>query len=250
VIAVHGLGGHAFNTWTEGGRLWLRDFLPSDLPKARVLTFGYNSGIAFTNSKSTLRDFATILLENIKQHRRRNAKDGTLFVCHSLGGIVFKQALIIAHEKETRYKDILESVAGVVFLATPHKGADVAFWGTLLTKLANFAVAGKIRDDLLAGLKPKSKELGDICSQFVERGMKLQIFSLYERHVTPGIESLVVDEFSAILHLPNETPIPIEADHRGMCKYMSSAGNNYHMVSECIMELVDSLAESPPESRT
>jgi hypothetical protein len=76
VIAVHGLGGHAFNTWTEGGRLWLRDFLPSDLPKARVLTFGYDSGIAFTNSKSTLRDFARSLLESVNQHRRRNAKDG------------------------------------------------------------------------------------------------------------------------------------------------------------------------------
>jgi hypothetical protein len=82
-------------------------------------------------------------------------------------------------------------VAGVIFLGTPHRGADIAYWSKLLAKFANVLSAGKIREDLLKALAPKSTELGTICSQFVERGMRLQIFSLYERHETSGLGSLV-----------------------------------------------------------
>src|SRR5277367_3733735 len=37
IVAVHGLGGDAYKTWThENGKLWLRDFLPDQLPGARI----------------------------------------------------------------------------------------------------------------------------------------------------------------------------------------------------------------------
>ncbi|KAK4108787.1 hypothetical protein N656DRAFT_678377, partial [Canariomyces notabilis] len=54
IIAIHGLGGHPFTTWTANThesdrkgekptRLWLRDFLPKDLPSARIITYEYSS---------------------------------------------------------------------------------------------------------------------------------------------------------------------------------------------------------------
>ncbi|KPA36732.1 hypothetical protein FLAG1_10477, partial [Fusarium langsethiae] len=235
VVAIHGLGGHPYKSWREGEKLWLKDFLPQDVPTARVLTFGYNASIAFTQTNSTIRDFAISLLEELRTFRRRNKEQNRkfIFVCHSLGGIVLKQicrphdlcdnsnflpkALIIAHERESRYAEIEKSVAGVIFLGTPHRGAEVAYWSKFLTKIANVFTAGKTRGDLLRSLAPKSTELGTICSQFVERAVKLQIFSLYERHDFPGLGSLIVDEHSAILHLNNETAIPMETDHRGIC---------------------------------
>ncbi|RYP93795.1 hypothetical protein DL770_000167 [Monosporascus sp. CRB-9-2] len=34
IVAIYGLGGHAFNTWTDkDGHLWLRDSLPARVPK-------------------------------------------------------------------------------------------------------------------------------------------------------------------------------------------------------------------------
>lgn len=58
-------------TWETGDRLWLRDFLPKDLRTARIFTFGYDSGTAFTDSKSRISDFATQLLEKLVQLQRR-----------------------------------------------------------------------------------------------------------------------------------------------------------------------------------
>ena len=70
VIAIHGLGGSAYKTWThENGVLWLRDFAPNEFPGARIYTFGYDSGFAFSKGTGTMRDFAKSLLEAIKLER-------------------------------------------------------------------------------------------------------------------------------------------------------------------------------------
>lgn len=99
--------------------------------------------------------------------------------------------MIIAHEKALRYGGFESAVAGVIFLGTPHRGSEVAYWSKLLAKFAGAFTVGKVREDLLKILEPKSTELWTISSQFVERGMRLQIFSFYERRDTPGLGSLV-----------------------------------------------------------
>jgi hypothetical protein len=95
IVAVHGLGGSLYHTWTEkdSGRLWLRDFLPNDIKDAHIMTFGYNSGLAFTGSTSRIEDFALELLNNLKLRRRRDKtqENPLIFICHSLGGIVVKK---------------------------------------------------------------------------------------------------------------------------------------------------------------
>ncbi len=62
IVAVHGLNGDAFETWSEDGRMWLRDFLPERLQDARIFTFGYDAGVAFTKSMAEVDDFARALL--------------------------------------------------------------------------------------------------------------------------------------------------------------------------------------------
>jgi hypothetical protein len=72
IIAIHGLGGTAFKTWTHSnGKNWLRDFVPSEFPGARVYTFGYDSGFAFSRGTGTVNDFARSFLEAVKLERSR-----------------------------------------------------------------------------------------------------------------------------------------------------------------------------------
>lgn len=75
VVAVHGLGGDSYSTWTRDGTNWIRDLLPSSpyFQNARILTFGYNSA-AFIRpfaSSTTGRTFtfAEALLSDLDDKR-------------------------------------------------------------------------------------------------------------------------------------------------------------------------------------
>ncbi|KAE9373198.1 hypothetical protein N431DRAFT_455990 [Stipitochalara longipes BDJ] len=100
-IAIHGLGGTAYKTWThENGILCLRDIVRNKLPGVRIYTFGYDSGFAFSKGTGTLRDFAKNLLEAIRLERitpeaasqmlGQSLPANEFLVCHSMGGIVAK----------------------------------------------------------------------------------------------------------------------------------------------------------------
>lgn len=45
IVAVHGLGGDSYATWTTEKTLWLRDLLPKSrkFNNARIMTFGYDA---------------------------------------------------------------------------------------------------------------------------------------------------------------------------------------------------------------
>jgi hypothetical protein len=73
IIAIHGLGGTAYKTWTHSnGKLWLRDFAPNEFPGARIYTFGYDSGVAFSRGAGSLNDFARSFLGAIQSERRKD----------------------------------------------------------------------------------------------------------------------------------------------------------------------------------
>lgn len=97
IIALHGLNGDRDHTWTdrETGLNWLshENCLPKDVPHARILTFGYNSKTYFSRAKSDIQDFASELLAAIDTQRLSDTerRRPLLFLCHSLGGLVFKQ---------------------------------------------------------------------------------------------------------------------------------------------------------------
>jgi hypothetical protein len=72
LVAVHGLGGHAFNTWThrKTGTFWLRDLLPDRLPGVRSLVFGYNAKRVHFNAELDLEDVATQLVAGLCRLRQ------------------------------------------------------------------------------------------------------------------------------------------------------------------------------------
>lgn len=79
-MAVHGLNPkdkefHAEETWKSGDKLWLRDFLPEQLPRARILLFGYNSNVGFQSSAAGVREQAINLLNRLWLERQAGYKE-------------------------------------------------------------------------------------------------------------------------------------------------------------------------------
>jgi hypothetical protein len=76
-----------------------------------------------------------------------------VFVCHSLGGLVVKQALRAADGRraygDPEAKAFLDSVKGIVFIATPHTGSIQA---TLLDKLRLIAWPSASTVDLVKNM--------------------------------------------------------------------------------------------------
>ena len=97
IVAVHGLMGHPYTTWTRGkdpnGKAWISDFLPSQLPHARVFSYGYDSNFVHSSSIARIPEFAMNLLAWLKLRRSTESERQRplLFICHSLGGIIVKK---------------------------------------------------------------------------------------------------------------------------------------------------------------
>ncbi|KAI1772491.1 hypothetical protein F4818DRAFT_454019 [Hypoxylon cercidicola] len=235
IIAIHGLMGNSSKTWThKDGTLWLRDTLPSKLPNVKILSYGYRPDI-FGESQNTLVDVARNLLEQLKIARTaQNKRKPIVFVCHDLGGIVFKKSIALAHEQDSMYGDILRSTKHAVFLGAPH-GSEHAMWN-FLHNLAAVSTEG-------TGLEKNVSEFAKINESFIRQSRTMGITSFYETQKTwKGSTSVVVaDATSAKIGLPNEEPISLEEDHFTISK-MKAGGNG--IVEGAVVNIVRRVIQS------
>jgi hypothetical protein len=67
VIAVTGLGGHAFGSWQnrETGQMWLKDFLPKDVTNIRVMSYGYNSSLVGDTVEDSFLDYRKSFIHSV-----------------------------------------------------------------------------------------------------------------------------------------------------------------------------------------
>src|SRR5277367_2444211 len=72
IVAIHGITGDAFSTWThKNGTNWLKDYLPTAFPGARIFTFGYSADVLWTRSTGNINTFARALLNGLVRERRQ-----------------------------------------------------------------------------------------------------------------------------------------------------------------------------------
>lgn len=78
--------------------MWLRDSLPYDLtlqdtnaPMARVMTYGYESSVAQSESFQNLEDLAISFLQTLSTLAPASTTRPVILVAHSLGGLIVKQ---------------------------------------------------------------------------------------------------------------------------------------------------------------
>eukprot|EP01134_Creolimax_fragrantissima_P005235 CFRG5235T1 len=149
IVFVHGLLGGAFFTWRQepssmfhrdtdiaaGETLsWPRDWLPDAFPTSRVISVEYDTQLTdweaicptlpATQRARRLKKRAKVLLKKL---RKAGIGDRpVVWVTHSMGGLLAKSVLVESSGHNNILSDVANNTIGIVFLATPHRGSQLA----------------------------------------------------------------------------------------------------------------------------
>ncbi|KAK4445427.1 hypothetical protein QBC34DRAFT_384225 [Podospora aff. communis PSN243] len=242
IFIVHGLRGGATSSWQhpESGTIWFQHLLPESIrnqtntDSARIWTFGYDAGVAF--QAATIYEQSVALLNRVKDVRKGFENRKIIWVCHSLGGIIVKHALVDA-ALNARYRAIYTGTGGIVFLSTPHQGSGFANFANVIAGVINAVTPGfrVFQRNNFRDLERDSSALFEISSKFSNICTNITIHTFYES----GGAHVIVNNTSAVLNLPNEViRHPLRVSHREMGKFHNATDQNWLTVSSSIVELV------------
>lgn len=248
IIFIHGLGGTSRGTWCrhrDYDTLWPQKWLPQEegLSSARILTFGYNASFSSRNEQASLAigDFASDFLFRMKYGQTGECRLGEVpivVVAHSMGGLVFKKALIQGYLND-EFRDIVSMIKAIVFLATPHRGTDLA---KTLNNILTSSPLGHSPKTYITELTRRSPTIDDLNESFRHHANKLRIFSFYETLTTNvgPISTMILEKDSAVLGYPNETNQPLIANHHSVCKFDTVDDANYRSIVGALRSIVSS----------
>ena len=231
--------------------MWLRDAIPHDLPGARVLTYGYDTQLAGSNSFQNLEDVARTFRASLRVALGSRPPDRPLiFIAHSLGGLVLKQALIQMASEDSIDRRILQSTFGILFFGVPNQGMDISSLLAMVGSQPNLPFLTMLSRDsgILPGLVEKFRTVFDFKDS--------EIVSLYETCASrtamkdtngdwsmSGDYAVLVDRYSARSGRSWEesSSLPISRNHSDMVKF-----SEYDDVGDIVGDLLIRFAKAAP----
>ncbi|UKZ84350.1 uncharacterized protein TrAFT101_000261 [Trichoderma asperellum] len=253
IIAVTGLAGHAFGSWKSKNEphMWLRDFLRQSVPNTRIFTYGYDTKICDSQSEVSILELGKTLLESIKITRGKDTKDRPLiFIAHSLGGLVVKEALVRASTGNEADQTISRSCYALLFFGVPNRG---------LNNLSLMSmVKGQPNESLVRDLDESSRFLSSLHERFNAYFTfdNTHVLSISETKHTPTVEwcsetgrwertgpkvMMVGHTSAAYAHQTEKLHdrLSINADHSEMVKFDNISNPDYSIIQDKIKDLVN-----------
>lgn len=131
---------------------------------------------------------------------------------------------------------LVERIHTIYFLATPHGGSRFAkTWSNVV----NVSLGQK---PFFAELGPSSQSIAMINDSFRQCSESLQLCSFYETNPTRILlthQAIIVEKDSATLGFRNEVCCPLNADHRGICKFHGQTDPNYKTLRDAFSTSID-----------
>ena len=216
------------------------------------MTWGYDVQIEQalnSTSKASIFQHAGTLLNDLAMLRDKTTDQykPIVFISHSLGGIVVKDALCQSkNEVEDSLKNILSKTRGVLFLGCPHRGSNIASLGKIAFEISRIILQNP-NIKVLRGLEVNSEILERITKEFgqVLESDALQIHSFQEELDTKGV--MIVDASSSIIGHPKETRGTLHANHRNMAKISSLNDVKFQRIVS-IIQRWDRYTEHPSQA--
>ncbi|KAF2133614.1 TPR-like protein [Dothidotthia symphoricarpi CBS 119687] len=253
IIFVHGLGSNPDTTWGPEDGNWVNVFLPQDIPEplhkdVRIFFFNYDSYWKRDAVQSRLQSFAERLLEDTISAIRGSEDERTrdlVFVGHSYGGLVVKQALTLAQDDQ-RLANIFEHTKGILFLGTPHRGSCFSIWGSVAARWLQPLGSNPL---LLEEVHFDALPLHDLHRQFVNKTRhrdNLRVINFYEERPTQLLKLWFYQWSEICVPMQSATydraeSVPLTVDHSGLNKY-GSKDANYRLVVTKLLETIKPLA--------
>ncbi|KAF2494939.1 hypothetical protein BU16DRAFT_51347 [Lophium mytilinum] len=230
---------------------WLHDLVPLTAPNARVLTYGYDPyktppSTGSDVTKSTMYGIAWSFLTGLEATRRVDPSRPLLFIAHSLGGIVVKEALRRSQESknyQTHLLSINKSTIGLIFFGTPHEGVDspemVENIIHKLTRVEADCIDHRIDGTFLPSTEQLKKLHDTFCRMARERTWK--VYSFQEQDGEKALSSRkVVEDTASCLNDPTiEITQHIASNHTNMCRFHSLDDVEYDKVAIAINQIFD-----------
>jgi tetratricopeptide (TPR) repeat protein len=232
-VFVHGLGGHAIDTWQRDGddtTFWPA-WLSRDIPGLTAWTLAYDAPPSnWRGADMALQDRATNVLERLLGEPELRGRP-LVFICHSLGGLVVKQVIRAAAGRRAYSAAdaaFLDTVKGVVFIATPHTGSLHA---TLLDRLRLIAWPSASALDLVKN-NANLRNLNVWYRNNWSLRIRHKVF-FEKRGTTAGV---IVADDSADPGLLHVDPVAVDADHIDICKPADEGDLVYARTRDFIVE--------------
>ncbi|KAK9783602.1 putative DUF676 domain-containing protein [Seiridium cardinale] len=188
IIAIPCPGASPIETWTRDpfpdgtfgsppNDLWVQQGLRSKINIARVLLYKHRE----LHEGLTLENLADDLLDRLSRMRESHESARPMFfICHSIGGLVAKHALV----KASQNKDLLwinYNCHGMTFFATPHRGSSYLSMPSLRDSIQHLLyLARPLPDTLSDQLRLNNKPLLKLHSQFIDIASEMHIWTFYE----------------------------------------------------------------------
>ncbi|XP_024222469.1 protein SERAC1 [Bombus impatiens] len=165
---------------------WPKDWLPQDIPFVRVIGVNYDTNLSLWTSSCPIDDKNT-MGKRSKEYIKKLliagvGKRPTVWVCHSMGGLLVKK-MLVDEWRNGDENNICKNTRGIVFYSTPHRGSRVA----ALKQATQMVLWPSIE---VQELREESPQLLKLHNEFLDmlKDYPIEIISFSETkstHVTP-----------------------------------------------------------------
>ncbi|MCJ1313277.1 hypothetical protein MMC25_006954, partial [Agyrium rufum] len=256
-IFIHGWGGHAIGSFKSpsGLHLWPRDALPRHFPQLRVWTYGYESKLTEADSVADVYEYAETfrsLLRSLRWKRKTHKHSiPIIFMVHSLGGLIFKEAVIRMGSSKDPYDELnLRSIYGALFFGVPSQGMSVKAMASMIGGLPAQYTLNLL--DQQRGHRLRIRQHEDFREAFSFSDSKIVSFSELKtsstviqdskshRWTRTGPRELLVSPASAASGRHWETGddynISLNGDHSSMIKFSENDRDGYEKVRHVVQD--------------
>jgi len=259
VVFIHGLLGGVFYTWRQQDTAnshelsddqvseedysfcWPRDWLAEDSNHVRVIGCDFDSYLSQWGGSCPTQSFEHQSLEERSEDMLKKLQAAgvgqrpTVFVGHSMGGLIIKKMLVNAQNSDDEQrKKFAENTKGVVFYSTPHKGSEIAN----LNMITKYFFSPSVEVQELNTDYPLLLELNNYFKGFVEK-FKTKVISFGETLPTQhmGVNMTFVNPESSNPGVGDFYTVPF--NHMDICKPSSRKSILFRKFYNLLWDTVD-----------